>query len=190
MPFALVVVGTSLGGFRALKCLLGGLPVDFPLPVAIVQHRGTDSRELAGLLQRYSLLPLSEVEDKEPIVAGRAYLAPPGYHLLVEPGSLALSTDEPVLFARPSIDVLFESAADVYGTGTIGVLLTSSSTDGVAGLSRIRRQGGLAIVQDPATAERATLTSAAIAAGAVHRVLQLEEIAPFLVAASRPTPTR
>ena len=190
-PYELVVVGASLGGFDALKRILAGLPAEFALPLAIVQHRGVDrGANLPALLQRYSALPVADAEDKEPILPGRAYLAPAGYHLLVEPGSFALSTEAPVLYARPSIDLLFESAADTYGAGAIGVALTGSTTDGVAGLVRIKRGGGLTIAQAPATAEAPVLPAAAVAAGAVDRVLPLDEIAPFVASLGRQAATR
>jgi two-component system chemotaxis response regulator CheB len=118
-------------------------------------------------------------------VPGAVYLAPPDYHLLVEPGSLALSLDVRVQFARPSIDVLFESAADVYGRGVIGVVLTGANEDGAAGLRYVRARGGFAIVQDPVTAEREEMPRAALAAGEVDRVLPLARIAPTLVELSR-----
>jgi two-component system, chemotaxis family, protein-glutamate methylesterase/glutaminase len=182
MAFAIVVVGASLGGFQALKWLLGGLPEMFPLPLAIVQHQGADAGgELTRFLQRYSALVVTEAEDKQPILPGRAYVAPAGYHLLVEPGTFALSTEGPVLYARPSIDVLFESAADSYGEGVIGVALTGASHDGAHGLAQIKAHGGLALVQDPATAESPVLPKAAIKSTAVDRILPLLDIAPFLV---------
>ena len=112
---------------------------------------------------------------------GKAYLAPPGYHLLVERGSLSLSTDEEVRYSRPSIDVLFESVADAYREDAVGVILTGASDDGAAGLARIRRRGGVTVVQEPATAERRTMPDAALARGRAHRVLALDEIAAFLV---------
>src|SRR5579871_4147383 len=124
MAFEIVVVGTSLGGLAALETLLAGLPGDFPLPLAIVQHRGTDAHSvLANLLRRHCVLPVKEPHDKEEIAAGRVYLAPADYHLLVEEGVFALSTEGPVQFARPSVDVLFISAADSYARGVIGVVL-------------------------------------------------------------------
>ena len=191
MPFEIVVIGTSLGGFEALKRLLAGLPAEFALPLAIVQHRGTDrTADLPTLLQRHSALPVADAEDKQPIIGGRAYLAPAGYHLLVESGSFALSTEGPVLYARPSIDVLFDSAADVYGASTVGVILTGSTTDGVIGLARIKRSGGLTIAQAPATAESPVLPAAAIAAGAAGRVLPLDDIPTFVAGLGRPAATR
>jgi two-component system, chemotaxis family, protein-glutamate methylesterase/glutaminase len=180
--FQIVAVGTSLGGFRALQTLLGGLPKDFPLPVAIVQHRSHEESEiLAPMLSTNTVLPVIEVEDKEEIQAGHVYLCPPNYHLLVEDGHFALSTDAPVMYARPSIDVLFESAAESMGEGVVGVLMTGMSRDGAAGLTRIKECGGIAIVQDPESAEGQMMPRAAISSVAVDRVLPLQEIAPFLV---------
>ena len=181
MAYELVVVGTSLGGFDALKLLLGGLPTSFPLPLAVVQHQGPSSGgELAALLQRYTALAVADAEDKDALLPGRVYLAPIGYHLLVEPGSVALSTEGPVWYARPSIDVLFESAADAYGAGVVAVVLTGASRDGAEGLARVKRRGGLAIVQDPATASSRMLPDAALARTSVNWTVPLPEIAPLL----------
>ena len=181
-PFQIIAVGTSLGGFEALKAVLGGLPADFPAAVAVVQHRaGEDSEGLLRLLQPYVKLPLVEVEDKDEIAGGNIYISPPNYHLVAERGYFALSADPPVLYARPSIDVLFESAADSFGERVIGVLLTGMSRDGSAGLGKIKERGGVAVVQDPATAEGQAMPESAIASVAVDRVLPLAEIAPCLV---------
>jgi two-component system chemotaxis response regulator CheB len=189
MPYALVVIGASRGGFEALKVLLGGLPPTFPPPVAIAQHRASDAEtDFSAMLQRYCPLTVREPEDKEAILPGHVYLAPMGYHLLVEPGAFALSTDAPVLFARPAIDVLFESAADAYGEGTIGVVLTGASADGARGLARIKSRGGYAIVQDPAGAHSPVMPKAAIAATSVDRVLPVGAIAPSLVQLCVPPP--
>ncbi len=180
----IVVVGTSLGGMRALETILRGLPADFPLPIAVVQHRGTDwdgqQSHLTEILQRHSPLVVREASDKDPLVGGHVYLAPPDYHLLVDEGALALSVDARVYHARPSVDVLFESAADAYREGVLGVLLTGASADGTAGAQRIKQRGGTMIAQDPRTAESPIMPGAAISAGVVDRVLPLEEIAPFL----------
>lgn len=177
----LVVIGVSLGGLTALRILLAALPGDFPLPVGIAQHREAGSGDLLlGLLQPFTALPLSEAEDKDLIVPGRVVLAPADYHLLAEPGRWALSTDEPVGFARPSIDVLFETAADAYGEGVIGVILTGSNDDGARGLAAVKARGGLAVVQDPATAEVRAMPEAAIRAAAVDHVLPVEAIGPLL----------
>jgi two-component system chemotaxis response regulator CheB len=177
----LVVVGASFGGFDALKIVLGALPASFPAPLAIVQHLGSPGGELAALLQRHTALAVVDAEDKAESRPGFAYLAPPGYHLLVELGNLALSVDPPVLHARPSIDVLFESAADVYGSRVVGVILTGTGRDGAAGLARIKQRGGRAIVQDPATALKAAMPEAALASTPVDWTLRLEEIGPRLL---------
>jgi two-component system chemotaxis response regulator CheB len=177
----IVVIGTSYGGLSALQILLPALSEDFPLPVVIVQHRRKDNDDgLCDFLRKRSHLPLGEPNDKEAIEPGRVYLAPRDYHLLIDQGSFALSTDSPVIHARPSIDVLFESAADAYRERAIGVVLTGANRDGGIGLARIKAQGGLAIVQDPETAESPAMPRAAIAATEVDRVLPLSEIAPFL----------
>lgn len=177
----IVVVGTSLGGLSALEILLGRLPKEFPLPIAVVQHRGVGSDEtLTILLQVHCALPVLEPEDKEPIEGGRVYIAPPDYHLLVDRGSFALSTEAKVCYARPSIDVMFESAAESYRSGVIGVVLTGASRDGSMGLARIKERGGLAVVQDPKEAEAPAMPEAAIARVKADRVLPLPKIASFL----------
>lgn len=182
MAFEIVVIGTSMGGLSALQAVLGGLTQDFPVAIAIVQHRHKESGVmLSQVLQREILLPLKEAEDKDLLHPGQIYLAPSDYHLLVEPGYLSLSTDEPVSFARPSIDVLFESAADIYGERTIGIILTGANHDGAQGLARIKAAGGQTIVQDPASAENKTMPEAAMAATPIDRILPLREIAPYLM---------
>lgn len=201
-PYEFIVVGASLGGLHALEILLTGLPKDFPVPVAIAQHRHKASDDsLSIVLQRQSALPITEVEDKDTIMPGRVYLAPPDYHLLVEESqtqwdsdgeyrtsvpTFALSTEAPVLYARPSIDVLFESAADAYGEKVIGVILTGASNDGTQGLARIKANGGLTIVEEPSTACCATMPKAAIAAVPIDWILPLDEIAPLLVSLCHP----
>ena len=182
MAYELVVVGCSWGGLAALGRLLDHLPEDVDLPIVVAQHRGPDSLRgvLEATLRRRRPRPVVEVEDKDPIAPGRVYLAPPDYHLLVEPGSFALSVDEHVQYARPSIDVLFESAADAYGARVIGVVLTGANADGAAGLARIAERGGAAIVQDPSRSLRRAMPDAAIAATTADAVLPLEEIGNFL----------
>ena len=179
--FEIVVVGTSIGGLNALQTLLSGLPDGFPVPVVIAQHRGKNSESgLCEFLGRNSRIPISEPEDKEGIFAGRAYLAPRDYHLLVEDGSFALSTDPPVSFARPSIDMLFESAANEYRERAIGVVLTGANRDGAHGLAAIKLRGGLTLVEDPASAACREMPDAAIAATQVDRILPLQDIASCL----------
>lgn len=181
MRFELVVVGTSLGGLRALEELLSGLPPDFPLPIAIVQHRGAGSSYmLRDILQTWSALPVEEAEDKMMIAAGHIYLAPAGYHLLVDEDSFSLSTAAPIQYSRPSIDVLFESAAQSYGSQVIGVVLTGANRDGAVGSARIKEQGGCIVVQEPATAESRIMPEATISAVAVDHILPLSQIAAFL----------
>ncbi|MGH2699858.1 MAG: chemotaxis protein CheB [Actinomycetota bacterium] len=181
-PFGLVVVGASWGGLRALGCLLGGLPESFPTPVVLAQHRSADSSDvLVRLLQDHSPLAVIEASDKEDIEPGHVYIAPADYHLIIEPGSLALSTEGPVLYSRPSIDVAFESAADAYAERLVGVILTGANEDGSAGLKRIRDAGGVTVVQDPAGAERRQMPDAALAAVKSAKVLPLRKIASFLV---------
>lgn len=184
--YDLVVVGTSTGGLHALTRLLSGLPANFPLPIAIVQHRSRDSDErLATLLGGASLIPLSEAEDKEPLRAPGVYLGPPDYHLLIEADWLALSTEEPVAYSRPSIDVLFESAAYSHGSGVIGVLLTGANQDGTRGLKRIKEHGGYVIIQDPESAESSFMPKHAVKNLLADRVLNLDEIADELVMRAR-----
>lgn len=180
--FDIIVIGGSLGGLRAMTVLLGGLPAEFALPIVVALHRHTDTDgELAAFLQPYSALPIVEAEDKQALLPGQVALAPSDYHILVEAGSLALSTEAAVAYARPSIDVLFETAADAYGARTIGVILTGASDDGACGMAAIKRQGGLALAQEPANAECPVMPAAAIGAAPIDLVLPLAAIAPYLV---------
>jgi two-component system, chemotaxis family, protein-glutamate methylesterase/glutaminase len=183
MARELVVIGCSKGGARTLPLLLADLPPDFPAAVAAVQHRGPELEVggLASFLDSRSALPLREAEDNQPIEPGVVHLAPADYHLLVEDARFALSTDAPLRHARPSIDVLFESAAEAYGERLVGVVLTGTGKDGAAGLRRIGRRGGFTIVQDPATCERAGMPEAAIAAHPPKRIVPVEEMAQLLV---------
>jgi two-component system, chemotaxis family, protein-glutamate methylesterase/glutaminase len=179
--YGIVVVGTSWGGLAAVRTLAGGLPREFGLPVAVVQHRHKDSdRLLASLLQDRTALMVCEVEDKQPILPGFLFVAPADYHLLVERGHFSLSTDAPVRYSRPSIDVAFTSAADSYGRRAVGVVLTGANADGANGLASIAERGGLAIVQDPATAESPTMPRAALDAVPSARVLPIPAIADLL----------
>lgn len=159
--------------------LLADLPEGLDPPIVLAQHRAPESA-LAGLLGRQTSRLVVDVEDKTPIEPRRVYVAPPDYHLLIERGSFALSVDARVHHARPSIDVLFESAAEAYGEGVIGVILTGANEDGAAGLARIKERGGVAVVQDPAGAERRAMPDAAIAATVADAVLPLEAIASFI----------
>jgi two-component system chemotaxis response regulator CheB len=177
-PSAAVVIGASVGAIEALSSLLPALPATYPLPVLVVVHVPADRKtSLAELFAPRCQVGVKEAEDKEVIGAGMVYFAPADYHLLVEPDfTLSLSSDEPVLFSRPAIDVLFQSAADAYGDNLIGVVLTGASSDGAQGLQSICAAGGLALVQDPETAEGVTMPRAALAACPDARSLSLEEI--------------
>ena len=181
MAEGIVVVGASWGGLQALTTLVSGFPASFPFPVIVVQHRSRDSTSaLAELLQDVSKLQICEVEDKAPIVNGHVHIAPPDYHLLVDRGSFSLSTEAPLRYSRPSIDITFESVAYSYDSGTIGVVLTGANQDGSEGLRTIVARRGTAIVQDPATAESPTMPRAALEAVPTATVLPIEDIAPFL----------
>jgi two-component system chemotaxis response regulator CheB len=162
--------------------VLEGLPKRLDAAVAVAQHRSPDTSPLEQLLHGRSTLPVHEVEDKDEIRPATVYLAPPGYHLLVERGAFALSTEAPVNYARPSLDVLFESAADAYGEDCIGVVMTGASADGAAGLHAICEAGGAAIVQEPESAERQEMPAAALEATPSARILPLDEISAALAA--------
>ena len=180
--YDLVCIGASWGGLHAVGRVLADLPEEVDLPIVIAQHRHPDSLEgtLAELLSLRIDRPVLDVEDKMPIERRHVYIAPPDYHLLVQRGSFALSLDDRVQYSRPSIDVLFESAADAYGTGVIGIILTGANEDGAAGLARIKQHGGVAVIQDPLGAMRRAMPEAAIAATAADAILPLEEIGKFL----------
>ena len=181
MTYSLVVVGTSWGGLNALRELVGQLPAGFRVPTVLVQHRHRQSDHLLStFLQERTQLSVTEVEDKMPIEPGTLFVAPADYHLLIDRDSFALSTDPPVRYSRPSIDVTFYSAADAYEAATIGVILTGANSDGSRGLRRIFDRGGVALVQDPSTAESATMPSAAIRCVPEARVLAISQIASTL----------
>jgi two-component system, chemotaxis family, protein-glutamate methylesterase/glutaminase len=182
MEFKIATIGVSYGGLQALEIIFSGLPANLPIAIAIVQHRHKSSDGgLIDFLQQYSLLPVMEIRDKQPIRRGKVYLAPADYHLLVDSDRFALSTEAPVTYARPSIDVLFETAADAHGREVIGIILTGSSSDGARGLAKIEACGGVAIVQEPATAISRIMPDAAIAAVPTAKILSLYEITSFLV---------
>jgi two-component system, chemotaxis family, protein-glutamate methylesterase/glutaminase len=189
--YDLVVVGTSWGGLAALRTLVGALPASFRMAVTLVQHRHKDSDHvLRALLQERSPLVVCEVEDKMPLEEGHIYVAPPDYHTLIEPGHFALSTEAPVRFSRPSIDVTFTSAADAYGHRVVGVVLTGANADGANGLRRISDLGGLALIQDPDTAESRMMPAAAREAVPRARVMTLPQIAEYLVTLPSGNPER
>ena len=177
-----VVIGASAGAVQALLAVLPALPAGFPLPVLVVVHVPPDrDNVLVPLLQAKCLLKVKEAEDKEPIVGGVIYFAPSDYHLLVEADrTAALSNDEPVNYSRPSIDVLFESAADAYGEALVGVILTGANHDGAAGLKAVSDAGGVVIVQDAAEAYATAMPDAALEASPSATTLNLDAIASYL----------
>jgi two-component system, chemotaxis family, protein-glutamate methylesterase/glutaminase len=178
-----VVIGTSAGGIKALQTIFKSLPKDFDLPIIIVQHMHPDSDDyMINILNRECALNIKQADEKEPLRPGTVYFAPPNYHLLVESDrTLSLTVNERVCYARPSIDVLFETASDVYSDKLIGIILTGGNFDGSHGLKKIKESGGLTIVQDPKTAEAASMPQEAIASTKVDHILSLNEIGPFLV---------
>lgn len=177
-----VVLGASAGGMEALFNLLSSLPAHWPLSLSVVLHLHPEQDDaLIDHYARHCPLAVKEAEDKEAILPGRVYFAPPDYHLLVERDrTFSLSRDEKVQHARPSIDVLFESAAEAYGAGLAGVILSGANADGARGLARVKELGGLTLVQDPSEAQHATMPLAAIAAATPHAVLGLERIGLLL----------
>ncbi|MDM8558726.1 chemotaxis protein CheB [Candidatus Parabeggiatoa sp. HSG14] len=181
--FEAVVIGSSAGGIKALTAVLTALPKEFPLPIIIVQHLHPDSDSyLAQILGAKCELKVKQADEKETIAEGVIYIAPPNYHLLVEEDrSFSLSIEGSVNFARPSVDVLFETAIYAYRNKIIGIILTGANNDGHQGVKRIKQMGGYVIVQDPATAEADAMPRAAIAATKVDKILPLEQIGPYLL---------
>ncbi len=175
-------IGTSLGGTQALKTLLPLLPPGLPAAIALVFHRAPETNDtLPNFLEQHSRMPVEEARDKTPIRAGRLYFAPADYHLLVEGDHFALSTEAEVSYARPSIDVLFESAAEVYGKEMLGIILTGAGRDGAEGCVAIKRAGGVTVAQTPVTAVCRSMPEAALANDAIDIALDVEHIVPFLV---------
>jgi two-component system chemotaxis response regulator CheB len=173
-----IVIGVSAGGLNALKTLLPGLPEDFALPIIIVQHVGADSGNIwISILNNACKLEVKEADEKETIEKGKVYIAPPNYHLLIEKDrTFSLSADKRVNYARPSIDVLFETAACAYKSRLVGMILTGANSDGTNGLKKIKEMGGLTIAQDPDTAESSYMPASAIENVRVDYVLPLEDL--------------
>ena len=180
--YEVIVIGASWGGLDAVGKLLEGIPVELEQSIVVALHRAPNARRgvLEWLLQRHIGRPVTEPHDKEELERNHVYIAPADYHLLVERTRFALSVDERVQYARPSIDVLFESVADAYRERAIGIVLTGTNQDGARGLASIKRRDGVAIVQDPRTAEKPEMPEAAIAAARADAILPLDEIAHFL----------
>lgn len=183
MSYEAIVIGVSSGGMKAMKLLFTLLPKGFKTPIIIVQHMSahSDSQWIQLLNDTYAIA-IKEADEKEKIENGNVYIAPPNYHLLIEKDkTFSLTIDERVNYARPSIDVLFESAAEAYKNKLIGIILTGSNRDGTNGLKRIQEREGLTIVQDPKTAEAASMPTSAIAAMQPDYILSLEEIIKLLI---------
>jgi two-component system chemotaxis response regulator CheB len=177
-----VVIGASAGGMQALESIFGRLTADFSLAVLVVQHRHRASDDfLSKFFDDLCLLQVVEAEDKMKILPGVVYIAPPDYHLQVEMDkTLSLSVDPPVNYSRPSVDVLFETAAEAYGDSLVGVILTGANSDGSKGLARIQRFGGLALIQEPSTAAVPQMPVAAMKEVGEGTVLPLSKIAEYL----------
>jgi len=187
--FDVVAIGASAGGVEALHAVVGALPGDFPVPVLIVQHMDPRHKSmLAGLLGRRCKLRVKQAANDEAIEFGTIYIAQPDMHLIVRGDRLVLTDTKLVHFSRPSIDLLFESVADVYGDRAIGVILSGSGVDGAAGIRAIKSKGGTTLIQDPSTAAHAGMPQAARATGCVDVTLPLEEIGPALVSLVAPGP--
>ena len=178
-----IAIGCSSGGFEALCAIVGNLPASLSAPVLIVSHTAPDNHGLlASLLNDRCSLEVCEAEDKEAIQKGHVYVAPPGYHLLIERDlTLSLSLDPRVTYSRPSIDVLFETAAEAYGSDLIAVVLTGANEDGSTGLKTVSRLGGMCVAQNPETATVRVMPDFAIATGVTDAVIDLDDIAAFLV---------
>jgi two-component system chemotaxis response regulator CheB len=177
-----VVIGASAGGVEALTALLPALAPKLLPPVFIVLHLPRDTRGvLVEIFSRKCAVPVREAEDKEPVASGTVYFAPSNYHLLVDAGpQLSLSADDPVHHSRPSIDVLFESAAEIYGRRLLGIILSGANEDGACGLAAIHDAGGVTVVQSPQTARAPNMALSALKLRPADRVLPLDEIAQIL----------
>ncbi|MBC8321427.1 MAG: chemotaxis protein CheB [Bacteroidetes bacterium] len=183
MSYRAIVIGASAGGFHALSKLITQLPEGFSLPVFVVQHISPSSDNyMVKFLNKLSKLRVKEADEKEKIKLGHIYIAPPNYHMLIEENhTISLSTEKKKNYSRPSIDILFETAAFAYGKSLIGVILTGANNDGAAGLQAIKIAGGYCIVQEPAEAEAEAMPTAAIEHAKPHKILKLDEIAALLV---------
>jgi len=182
MNYEALIIGTSAGGLKALSCILAALPADYPLPIIVVQHLSASADDfLPHHLDGLCSLSVKEACLGDRIVAGNVFIAPRGYHLLVEMSrQFSLCVDLPVNYAIPSIDVLFESASDVYREKLIAMLLTGANNDGAAGLKLINSRGGLTIVQEPSTAEYSAMPEAAIAMSKIDHIIALDKIGKFI----------
>ena len=180
--FDAVVIGTSAGGLFALTSILECLPEDFSLPVIVVQHRSKDEKNLLEeVLAQKCKIKIRQADEKESIKGCMVYFAPPDYHLLIERNNtFSLTTDPKVNYSRPSIDVLFETAAIVYKHRLLAIILTGANHDGAAGMKRVKEKGGTTIAQEPDSAQFPAMPKAAIDTGAIDHVFHLKQISQFL----------
>ena len=178
----IVVIGASAGAVEALRGILPNLPKEFPLPIVVVVHMPSDKKSiLAEIFQTNCLLNVREAEDKEPLKKGTIYFAPPDYHVLLESDRrISLSSEEPVLYSRPSIDVLFESAAEALGSNVVGILLTGANNDGSRGLKAIQEAGGIILIQNPKEAQANTMPQAALDMCPEVQSMSLQQISTYL----------
>ena len=178
-----IVIGTSAGGLHALLTLFENLPTSYPFPIIVVQHRSKDYKELLEeVLQVKCKIKIKQADEKEKIESGIVYIAPPDYHLLVETDrTFSLSSDIEISFSRPSIDVLFESAAIVYKEQLTGIILTGANSDGASGIKTIKQHGGTTIAQNPAEAEFSRMPEAAIETKDIDHIWTLLEIDTYLL---------
>lgn len=181
-PDRLLAIGGSAGSLQVILAILAGIGNSFPMPILVVMHRNTGfESQLEDLIFSRTRLPIKEVEEKEPLVDGTVYLCPADYHVLLEHDhSFSLDYSERVHFSRPSIDVVFRSAADVYGRGLMALLLSGGNADGVEGMSYVRKQGGITVVQDPATADVPYMPQQAILRFAPDHIFPAKEIPAFV----------
>lgn len=182
VKYKAIVIGASAGGLYALLEIIEKLPTDFPIPIIVVQHRSKDNNYLfEEVLQNKCTITIRQADEKEKIKSGTIYIAPPDYHLLIEEDkTFSLTADFPVRYSRPSIDVLFESAAMVYKEALIGIILTGANNDGTAGMIAIKNNGGLTIAQDPDEAMFPAMPAASIKEGVTY-IWKLEVIGKFLL---------
>ncbi|MBZ0241604.1 MAG: chemotaxis protein CheB [Bacteroidales bacterium] len=182
MPYKAIVIGSSAGGLQALKTIISGLSTSFDTPVIVTQHLSSSSDNyLVHFLNQFTHLTVKEADEKETVSRGHVYIAPPNFHLLVEEDfTLSLTVEEKVNFARPSIDVLFETAAEAYKNQLIGIILTGANHDGAKGIVQVKQKGGYTIAQKPDTAEAPAMPQAAINTGFVDQILKLEDIPVLL----------
>ena len=181
--FDAIVIGASAGGLYVMINILRSLPDNYPVPVIVVQHRAKDERSLLEeVLQQKCKIRIKQADEKEALQGGFVYFAPPDYHLLVENNfTFSLSYDAPVNYSRPSIDVLFETAANVFKQRLLGIILTGANKDGALGMKKIRQLGGITIAQQPETADYREMPQAAISTGAIQHILTPDAIANFLL---------